>query len=37
MKYVMQNVNEETVVVIETFDTLSGGESWPSSTWPQER
>ena len=37
MKYVMQHVDEETVVVIETFDTLAGGESWPSSTWPQER
>ena len=37
MKYVMQHVDENTVVVIETYDALSGGESWPSSTWPQER
>lgn len=37
MKYVMQHVTEETVVVIETYETLAGGESWPSSTWPQER
>lgn len=35
MKYVMQHVNEDTVVVIDTFDNLADGEAWPSSTWPE--
>ena len=37
MRYVMQHVNEDTLVLINTYDKLSGGESWPSSSWPQER
>ena len=37
MKYVMQHVDENTVIVIDTFEKLSGGEDWPDSTWPQER
>lgn len=34
MKYVMQHVDENTLVIINTYDTLSGGEDWPDSTWP---
>ena len=34
MKYVMQQVDENTIIVINTFDELSGGGSWPESTWP---
>ncbi len=37
MKYVMQHVDDKTAVVIDTFEALSGGTDWPSSTWPQER
>lgn len=37
MKYVMQHIDDKTAVVIDTFDTLSGGGDWPDSTWPQER
>lgn len=37
MKYVMRHVDENTVVVIETYETLSGTTDWPSSLWPQER
>ena len=37
MRYVMQHVNENTVVVIDTYEALSGGNDWPDSTWPQER
>ena len=37
MKYVMQNVDENTVVLINTYEELSGGTDWPDSTWPQER
>ncbi len=37
MKYVMQNVDEKTVVVIDTYENLAGTDEWPSSTWPQER
>ena len=37
MKYVMTKVDENTVVVIDTYENLSGGEDWPDSTWPQER
>ncbi len=37
MKYVMKNVNENTVVLIDTYEKLSGGEDWPDSAWPQER
>lgn len=36
MRYVMQHVDENTVVVIDTYEKLSGGEDWPDSTWPQE-
>ena len=37
MKFVMQRVDADTVVVIDTYEALSGGEAWPDSTWPQER
>ena len=37
MRYVMQTVNSSTVVVIDTYEALSGGEAWPDSTWPQDR
>jgi L,D-peptidoglycan transpeptidase YkuD (ErfK/YbiS/YcfS/YnhG family) len=37
MKYVMQHVDEKTVVVIDSYEKLSNGEEWPDSTWPQER
>ena len=37
MKYVMQHVDENTAVVIDTYEALSGGADWPDSTWPQER
>ena len=37
MKFVMQRVDEETAVVINTYEVLSDGADWPSSTWPQER
>ena len=36
MRYVMQHVDENTAVVIDTYEKLSGGEDWPDSTWPQE-
>lgn len=36
MRYVMQHVDENTVVVIDTYEKLSGGQDWPDSTWPQE-
>ena len=37
MKYVMQHVDENTAVVIDTYEALSGGADWPGSTWLQER
>lgn len=37
MKYVMQQVDENTVVVIDTYEALAGTDEWPGSTWPQER
>lgn len=37
MKYVMQQVDENTAVVIDTFENLAGTDEWPDSTWPQER
>ena len=37
MKFVMQRVNEDTVVVIDTNEALEGADEWPDSTWPQER
>ena len=37
MKYVMQHVDENTAVVINTYDELSGGADWPDSTWPATR
>ena len=37
MIFVMQHVDEETKVIINTYETLSGSDEWPSSTWPQER
>ena len=37
MKYVMQQVDENTAVVIDSDETLAGSDTWPSSTWPQVR
>lgn len=37
MRYVMQKVDEASVVVIDTYETLAGTDEWPDSTWPQER
>lgn len=37
MKFVMQRVNQDTAVVIDTYESLSCGADWPASTWPQER
>ena len=37
MVFVMRRIDQSTVVVIDTYESLSGGESWPDSTWPQER
>lgn len=37
MKYVMQHVDEKTVVVIDTYETLAGTDEWPDSLWPSER
>ena len=34
MKYVMQHIDENTVVVIDTYEELAGGEDWPGSLWP---
>ena len=36
MKFVMQTIDSDTVVLIDTFDKLSGDADWPSSTWPAE-
>ena len=35
MKFVMQQVNENTAVVIDTYETLAGTTDWPVSTWPE--
>ena len=37
MKFVMQHVDEDTVVVIDTYEKMSGTGEWPDSTWPQEK
>ena len=37
MVFVMRHIDPNTVVVIDTYEALSGGEAWPDSTWPQER
>ena len=37
MRYVMQQVDENTAVVINTYQALSGTDEWPDSTWPQVR
>ncbi len=37
MKFVMRHIDENTVVVIDTFEALSGSNDWPDSTWPQVR
>ncbi|MBQ6540471.1 MAG: L,D-transpeptidase family protein [Oscillospiraceae bacterium] len=37
MRYVMQHVDENTVVVIDTYETLAGTTEWPDSLWPRER
>ena|GEM_PF-608746 len=37
MRYVMTRVDENTAVVIDTYENLSGGEEWPDSTWPGVR
>lgn len=36
MIYVMQHVDENTKVIINTYEALSGSDEWPDSTWPQE-
>lgn len=36
MIYVMQHVDENTKVLINTYEALSGTDEWPDSTWPQE-
>ena len=37
MKFVMQHVDENTAVVIDSYEELAGTDEWPDSTWPQER
>ena len=37
MKFVMRQVDENTAVVIDTYENLAGTDEWPDSTWPQER
>ena len=37
MRFVMQCIDENTVVVINTYEALSGGADWPSSFWPSDR
>lgn len=37
MRFVMRRVDADTVVVIDTYDALSGGADWPSGVWPVER
>lgn len=37
MKFILCNVDEETIVVIDTYENLSGTDEWPDSTWPQTR
>jgi len=37
MAFVMKKVDKDTVVVIDTFENLSGTDEWPDSTWPQVR
>ncbi len=34
MKFVMQHIDENTAVVINTYEALSGTSDWFSSTWP---
>ena len=34
MRFVMQHIDADTVVVIDTYEALSNGEDWPSSLWP---
>ena len=36
MKCLMQNVDPEAVVLIDTYANLSGGADWPGPTWPAE-
>lgn len=37
MKFVMRRVDENTVIVIDTYENLAGSDVWPDSTWPQEK
>ncbi|MBQ6235189.1 MAG: L,D-transpeptidase family protein [Clostridia bacterium] len=37
MRYVLQRVDENTVVVINTYEALSDGADWPSNFWPSDR
>ncbi len=37
MVFVMQQVDEDTVVLIDTYEELSGSDTWPDSTWPSVR
>ena len=34
MKFIMQRVDENTVVVIDTYEALTGTDEWPGITWP---
>ena len=34
MRFVMQHIDANTVVVIDTYEALSGSADWPESTWP---
>lgn len=37
MRFVMQHIDADTVVVIDSFEALSGSADWPESTWPDRR
>ncbi len=37
MRFVMQHIDADTVVVINTYEALSGSADWPESTWPDNR
>ena len=37
MRFVLQRVDENTVVVIDTYEALSDGADWPASFWPGDR
>ena len=37
MRFVMQRIDTDTVVVIDTYEALSDGVDWPSSFWPSDK